>query len=73
MGVRTTADEYKDDLEREIKSLRVSIAECNKLAYEVIDPDVWGSDNWSSEYVDKIYNLISVMNDTERFLREFVR
>lgn len=47
MGVRTTADEHKDE---GIKNLKDAIHNLRQS----INEDVWGGDDWNSEYKKKL-------------------
>ena len=48
MGVRTTSSELID-------KMREHLDQAQKCAREAIDKNTWGSDEWTSEFRDKIF------------------
>ncbi|MDD4000582.1 MAG: hypothetical protein PHX62_06795 [Bacilli bacterium] len=56
MSVRTTYDEKRDEL-------RDQLAECLKLAKELLDEDIWGYDEMRSDYAIDVYKAVKTARD----------
>ena len=69
MSVITTADETKEQLTQKLLEIDRLMGEAHDLAHKMIDPDTWGSDEWSKPFVDETINLIKFIQNTRFKLR----
>lgn len=54
MSVRTEADEKKDSALDSLRDARKDLLKC-------VDHEVWGGDEWNSEYEAKIFETITTL------------
>lgn len=58
MGVITTADERKDDALQHLKDARKNFEDC-------IDNNIWGGNEWSKEFKEKVIDAIHELRKLE--------
>ena len=73
MSVSTTADEKKDKLDETLKEMGENSEFIHKLIHEIIDPDTWGSQNWSEEFVSDLYNMDKSMTSMRVYINAYLR
>ena len=60
MSVRTTADDLRDILIKELDELNYAVDQSRETINRMFDPNTWGSENWTDLFI----------NDSENFEKE---
>jgi hypothetical protein len=69
MSVMTTADTTRRTLGAKLAELRELLVDCHDLCDQMIDPDVWGGDEWNQEFLDNTDTLMNAMLEVRKLSR----
>jgi len=73
MSVRTTADDLRDILIKELDELNYAVDQSRETINRMFDPNTWGSENWTDLFINDSENFEKELYSFQIALRKYRR
>ena len=73
MSVRTTADDLRDILIKELDTLNCTVDQSRETINRMFDPDTWGSEDWTELFLNDSENFEKELYNFQIALRKYRR